>query len=153
MSGQHKAVVFLLIFLGDDIGSMLRHAVNQGSVRLFGLHFPTGTLIVNIVGSFAMGALVGLFAWRSTSQSMRLFLTTGVIGGFTTFFGFSLDAVRLFERKQPLPALAYVAGNIFGGLFDVVVGWIDERVHANRVALHQGVPKCAVDHEASTSRS
>ena len=86
-------MLYLIVFLGAGIGGALRHGVNVGATRLFGFGFPFGTLIVNIVGSFAMGLLAGYFAFRpGINQHMRLFLTTGVLGGFTTFSAFSLDA-------------------------------------------------------------
>ena len=89
---------YAVVFLGAGLGGALRHGVNIGCARLCGTAFPWGTLTVNIAGSFIMGALAGWLAlkvehgWR---QRLRLFLTTGVLGGFTTFLVFSLDAVLL----------------------------------------------------------
>ena len=85
----HRSFVFLIIFLGGGVGTMLRHAVNRISALALGVHFPYGTLFVNLVGSFVMGALAGWFALRgSHSQSLRLFLTTGIVGGGHNVFGF-----------------------------------------------------------------
>ena len=93
-------MLYLIVFLGAGIGGALRHGVNVGAARLFGYGFPLGTLIVNIAGSFAMGLLAGYFAARPhLGQHARLFLTTGVLGGFTTFSAFSLDAALLIERR------------------------------------------------------
>lgn len=106
---------FLLVFLGAGLGGAARHAVNLGCGRWCGLAFPWGTLTVNVVGSFAMGALAGWLAFKageSWSQSARLFLATGVLGGFTTFSAFSLDAVLLWERGEILSAALYVAGSV-----------------------------------------
>ena len=90
---------YLFVFFGAGIGGALRHGVNVGSVRLFGTGFPLGTLVVNIVGSFIMGLLAGYFLMRpGIGQHTRLFLTTGILGGFTTFSAFSLDAALLIER-------------------------------------------------------
>ena len=87
------------MFLGAGIGGALRHGVNVGAARLFGYGFPFGTLIVNVAGSFLMGLLAGYFAFRpGIGQHVRLFLTTGILGGFTTFSAFSLDAALLVER-------------------------------------------------------
>ena len=120
----HQTLTFLIVFLGGGIGSMLRHGVNQASAGLFGLNYPFGTLIVNIVGSLAIGCVAGWFALRGEGGSLlRLFLATGIIGGFTTFSAFSLDAALLWERGQTAAAVLYVAGSVgiavvsvFGGL-------------------------------------
>src|SRR6478609_2548377 len=92
-------MLYVIVFLGAGIGGALRHGVNVGAGRMFGLGFPYGTLIVNVAGSFAMGLLAGYFAFRpGVDQHTRLFLTTGVLGGFTTFSAFSLDTALLIER-------------------------------------------------------
>jgi CrcB protein len=120
---QHRAFVFLIVFVGGGIGSMLRHGVNQASASIFGLHFPHGTLIVNLLGSFLMGLIAGWFAFRGVgTQQLKLFLTTGVIGGFTTFSAFSLDASLMLERGKTGVAMLYIAGNVIGGIGGVFVG-------------------------------
>ena len=80
-------MLYLIVFLGAGIGGAARHGVNVWAAKAFGFAFPFGTLIVNIVGSFEMSLLVGFFAYRAglVPQHARLFLTTGVLGGFTTF--------------------------------------------------------------------
>ncbi len=91
----------LIVFVGAGIGGVLRHLVNLSAARWLGIDFPWGTLAVNIVGSFVMGVLAGYFAFRAGQPGMqewRLFLTTGVLGGFTTFSAFSLDLALLYER-------------------------------------------------------
>src|SRR5690349_957463 len=109
-------MLYLIVFLGAGIGGALRHGVNVGAARLFGFGFPFGTLIVNIVGSFAMGLLAGYFAFRpGIPQHMRLFLTTGVLGGFTTFSAFSLDTALLIERHAYGMAAGYVVGSVAAG--------------------------------------
>ena len=106
-------MLYLIVFLGAGIGGALRHGVNVGAARLFGYGFPYGTLIVNIVGSFAMGVLAGYFAFRpGISQHMRLFLTTGILGGFTTFSAFSLDTALLIERHSYGLAAGYAVGSV-----------------------------------------
>lgn len=105
----------LLVFLGAGIGGALRHGVNVASARAFGTGFPAGTLIVNVVGSLAMGLIVAWLASRTDmgwSQPARLFLTTGVLGGFTTFSAFSLDAMLLYERGEWGVAVLYVAASV-----------------------------------------
>src|ERR1700750_2931736 len=97
--GNEHKMRYLIVFLGAGIGGALRHGVNVGSAKLFGLGFPFGTLIVHVAGLFAMGLLAGYFAFRpGIAQYMRLFLTTGILGGFTTFSAFSLDTALLVER-------------------------------------------------------
>jgi CrcB protein len=114
---------FLLVFLGAGIGGALRHGVNLGSARLFGAAFPVGTMLVNIVGSFLMGLLAGYFTYRTgVPQSTRLFLTTGILGGFTTFSAFSLDAALLVERHFYWSAAAYVAGSVLLSLVALFAG-------------------------------
>lgn len=114
---------YLTIFLGAGIGGVMRHAVNNAAVRLFGYGFPFGTLIVNIVGSFLMGVLAGYFAVRTgLPQHLRLFLTTGILGGFTTFSAFSLDAALLIERHAYGLAAAYICGSLFISLAGLFAG-------------------------------
>lgn len=114
---------FLIVFLGAGLGGALRHGVNVGSARLFGTEFPYGTLIVNVVGSFLIGLLAGYFLARSDiGQHWRLFLTTGLLGGFTTFSTFSLDAALLIERHSYGLALGYMAGSVAAGLIALFTG-------------------------------
>jgi CrcB protein len=116
-------MLYLIVFLGAGIGGALRHGVNVGAARLLGFGFPFGTLIVNVVGSFAMGLLAGYFAFRpGIDQHMRLFLTTGVLGGFTTFSAFSLDVALLIERHAYALAAAYVAGSVTAGIIALFFG-------------------------------
>jgi CrcB protein len=103
---------YLVVFLGGGIGSALRHGVNVLCARLFGIDFPFGTLTVNITGSIVMGLLAGYFAFKGdAAQSWRLFLMTGVLGGYTTFSAFSLDAILLYERGQIGMAALYIAAS------------------------------------------
>ena len=116
-------MLYLIVFLGAGIGGGLRHGVNVAASRLFGLGFPFGTLIVNVLGSFAMGLLAGYFAFRpGISQHMRLFLTTGILGGFTTFSAFSLDTALLIERHSYGLAAGYVVGSVAAGLSALFFG-------------------------------
>lgn len=114
---------FLLVFFGAGIGGSFRHLVNLASGRWFGPGFPTGTLLVNVAGSFMMGLLAGYFAARpGSSQDLRLFLTTGVLGGFTTFSAFSLDTALLIERHAYLLAGAYVLGSVVAAIIALFIG-------------------------------
>ncbi|AGH51031.1 MULTISPECIES: fluoride efflux transporter CrcB [Sphingomonadales] len=102
-----------LVFIGSGLGGALRHLVGLASLRLLGPGFPWGTLTINVLGSTLMGAVAGLFAARSWGHpEWRLFLATGVLGGFTTWSTFSLDVVTLWERGRPAAALGYVAASL-----------------------------------------
>jgi fluoride exporter len=116
-------MLYLIVFLGAGIGGALRHGVNVGAGRLFGLDFPYGTLIVNVAGSFLMGLLAGYFAFRpGVDQHLRLFLTTGILGGFTTFSAFSLDAALLIERHSYGAAAGYMAGSVAASVVALFLG-------------------------------
>ena len=116
-------MLYLIVFIGAGIGGALRHGVNVGAAKLFGFGFPFGTFIVNIIGSFAMGLLAGYFAYRSgIPQHVRLFLTTGILGGFTTFSTFSLDAALLIERNSYGAAAGYLVGSVAAGLSALFFG-------------------------------
>jgi len=102
-------MTYLIVFLGGGIGAALRHGFNLGFARLIGTGFPYATLWENVTGSLVMGLLVGWFALKGgVPQHWALFLTTGVLGGYTTFSAFSLDAVALYERGAVGLAALYV---------------------------------------------
>jgi CrcB protein len=115
---------FLIVFVGGGIGAALRHGFNLAFARLFGTAFPYATLFENASGSIAMGVLVALFAFRSgIPHHWQLFLTTGILGGYTNFSTFSLDVAVLYERGEIGLAALYVLlsvvlsiGGLFGGL-------------------------------------
>lgn len=113
----------MIVALGSGIGGALRHAVNVAAARVMGTGWPYGTFAVNIVGSFAMGLIAGYFALRgSASQRWLLFLTTGVLGGFTTFSAFSLDVTLLFERGQPGGTASYLLGSVALSIAALLLG-------------------------------
>jgi fluoride exporter len=122
---------YLIVFVGGGIGAALRHGVNRLAFAWVGPGFPAGTLAVNVVGSLAMGLLIGLFAalgeTRGVSNQLRLFLATGVLGGFTTFSAFSLDALTLWERGQAGQAGAYVLASVVLSLAAVAAGFFLSR--------------------------
>ena len=115
----------LAVAVGGAIGSVARYLVAIGSGQIFGINFPWGILIINVTGSFLIGVFVGLFATKwDLPQSVRIFLTVGICGGYTTFSTFSLDSYYLMERGQLLSALAYMVGSVvlsigalIGGLY------------------------------------
>lgn len=111
---------FLIVFLGGGLGAALRHGVNLVVARLLGGGFNYATLFENVSGSFVMGLIVGYFAFKGgASQHWRLFLTTGILGGYTTFSAFSLDTILLYQRGELGLATLYVALSValsIGGL-------------------------------------
>lgn len=115
------------VALGGAIGASARYMTNLAALRLAGPGFPWGTLAVNVAGSFLMGVLVGLLAQRD-AQRLAPFLMTGVLGGFTTFSAFSLDALTLWERGQIGLAGLYVAGSVLLSLAAIVAGVAAGRV-------------------------
>jgi fluoride exporter len=112
---------YLIVFLGGGIGAALRHGFNLAFARLLGNAFPYATLFENVSGSIVMGMLVGYFAFKGgITQHWQLFLTTGILGGYTTFSTFSLDVALLYERSELGLAALYVALSValsIGGLF------------------------------------
>jgi CrcB protein len=112
---------FAIVFLGGGLGAAIRHGLNLAGLRLLGSDFPYATMFINISGSLIMGLAAAWFAFKGeASQHLRLFLTTGVLGGYTTFSAFSLDAALLYERDQLGLAAFYVIGSValsIAGLF------------------------------------
>ncbi len=114
------------VALGGAIGASARYFVGLQALRLMGPGFPWGTLSVNIVGSFLMGMLIELLALKTNlPQDVRHFLTTGVLGGFTTFSAFSLDFAVLYERKAHLLAWSYMGASVAGSIVALFAGlWL-----------------------------
>jgi CrcB protein len=114
---------YLIVFAGAGLGGMARHGLNGLSLRLFGPDLPIGTASINVLGSFLMGLLGGWFLLRSgSSPGWRLFLTTGVLGGFTTFSTFSLEAALLWERGALVQAAGYIIGSVGFGILALFAG-------------------------------
>lgn len=109
------------VALGSAIGASCRYLTNVGAMRLLGAGFPYGTMTVNILGSFLMGVLVVALAHRGGNQFAPL-LMTGVLGGFTTFSAFSLDAVNLYQRGDMMLAAFYVFGSVMIGIIALIIG-------------------------------
>ena len=112
---------FLTVALGGALGASSRYLVNVAMPRMFGHGFPIATMVVNILGSFLMGVLVVVLAQKSGNR-FAPFLMTGVLGGFTTFSAFSLDAAKLYEGGQLGAAAAYVIGTVVLGLAALFAG-------------------------------
>jgi CrcB protein len=115
-----------LVAAGGAIGAAARHLVNGLALRLLGPAFPWGTMAVNIAGSLAMGLFIELLARRfNASNELRLFVATGILGGFTTFSAFSLDVAVLWERGAALPAAGYALASVAGSVLALFLGlWL-----------------------------
>lgn len=114
---------YLLVFAGGGLGAVLRYMVGRGTIALFGAAWPVGTFAVNVIGSIALGALAGWFVGRGIEdEPIRLFLATGLLGGFTTFSAFSLDAIMLWQRGDAVAAALYVGGSVAVSLAGLAVG-------------------------------
>ncbi len=115
----------VLVALGGAIGAGIRHLSNLGALRLIGPNYPWGTMLINIVGSLVMGLFIGLMVRRGESAELRLFVATGILGGFTTFSAFSLDFATLWERGATLPALGYALFSVVGAIVALFLGlWL-----------------------------
>ena len=112
---------YLLVFFGGGLGATLRHVINLACARWIGTGFPWSTFIINVTGSTVMGLIAGYLAFKGeASQPWRLFLMTGILGGYTTFSAYSLDAALLYERGELGLAALYVLGSVvlsIAGLF------------------------------------
>ncbi len=111
----------LVVALGGAIGSSARYLVNIAVPRLMGHGFPYATMVVNVLGSFLMGVLVVVLAHKGGTR-FAPFLMTGLLGGFTTFSAFSLDAVKLWEAGQTASAAGYVLGSVGLALVGLFAG-------------------------------
>jgi CrcB protein len=114
---------YLLVFIGGSLGSTLRQIVNVVCPRFLGTAFPYHTFIINITGSIVMGLIAGYFTLKGDgSQHWRLFLMTGILGGYTTFSAFSLDTAQLYERGAIGLALVYVLGSVVFSILGLFAG-------------------------------
>jgi CrcB protein len=114
-------VFILAVALGGAIGSVARYLVGIGSGKLLGFNFPWGTLVINIVGSMLIGVFAGMFAFKwDLPQALRVFLTVGICGGFTTFSTFSLDTYYLIERGELAAAGFYVVSSVIFSIVGLV---------------------------------
>ena len=109
------------VALGGALGASARYLANLAALRLLGASYPWGTLAVNVVGSFLMGVFVTILAQKG-GMRFAPFLLTGVLGGFTTFSAFSLDALTLWEKGQLAVAGAYVAGSVVLSIGAIILG-------------------------------
>ena len=108
--------------MGGAIGATARHLASKAVLAWTPPAFPWGTYLINITGCFAMGIVAGLANNGSISPTTRLFLATGILGGYTTFSAFGLEAQGLLSNGRISAALAYVLGQVVLGVLGVAVG-------------------------------
>lgn len=122
----------IAVFLGAGLGGLARHFMNIWVTALAGSGFPYGILVINVLGSAAMGLVAGWFAFKGDAlPELRLFLATGILGGFTTFSAFSLDTALLIERGETLAAAVYVIGSVALSVLGLFLGlWIMRAAYA-----------------------
>ncbi|MFU8881756.1 MAG: fluoride efflux transporter CrcB [Rhodobacterales bacterium] len=113
----------LQVALGGAIGAAARYLTFVGAIRFFGAGFPWGTLVVNVVGSFLMGVLVVVLAQRDATR-LAPFLITGLLGGFTTFSAFSLDAMALYDKGETMLAAFYIGASVILSLSALAVAMV-----------------------------
>jgi CrcB protein len=114
---------YMIVLLGGGIGAALRHGVNRGAFSLLGAGFPYATLFVNVLGGMLMGALAQLFlAKTGLSEGSKLFLTTGLLGGFTTFSAFSLEAALMWQRGDYTGLAGYAIGSVVLSIVALFLG-------------------------------
>ena len=114
---------YLVVFIGGGVGAACRHGVNRAAVAYIGLDFPVGTLLVNVLGGLLMGMCAEwLLAEAAFDEQLKLFLTTGVLGGFTTFSAFTLEAGLMWQRGDYATAAAYGLASVILSVVAVYVG-------------------------------
>ncbi|MCW3845921.1 fluoride efflux transporter CrcB [Sphingomonas sp. LB-2] len=112
----------LLVMLGGAVGAGARHLTGRATLALLGPNYPWGTLTVNLIGGLLMGVLAGTVSRLGGGEQWRLLLGVGVLGGFTTFSAFSLDAMAMIERGDWAPALGYILVSVIGSIAALAVG-------------------------------
>jgi fluoride exporter len=114
---------FLVVAIGGALGSMARYWVGGWAPRLLGQAFPYGTLIVNVLGSFLISSIMAVaLDTEIISPTVRIFLTTGIMGGFTTYSSFNYETLILFQQKLWLTASLNVAVTGMGCLLAGALG-------------------------------
>lgn len=125
----------LYVALGGALGASGRHLLGMVTLKAFGPDYPYGTMAANIIGGFLMGLLAGWLALKvSGGTNLRLFLGVGLLGGFTTFSAFSLDAVLMYEKKAYGALMSYIGGSVVLSIGALMIGL----VLARKIFGHSG---------------
>jgi len=115
----------LYVALGGALGASGRHLLGMATLKTLGPDYPYGTMAANLIGGFLMGLLAGWLALKvSGGENLRLFLGVGLLGGFTTFSAFSLDAVLMYEKKAYGALISYVGGSVILSIGALMIGLI-----------------------------
>ena len=115
----------LYVALGGALGASGRHLLGMATLKTLGPDYPYGTMAANLIGGFLMGLLTGWLALKvSGGENLRLFLGVGLLGGFTTFSAFSLDAVLMYEKKAYGALISYVGGSVILSIGALMIGLI-----------------------------
>ena len=117
-------VKILLLLAGGALGTLARYALSGFAHKLYSGTFPLGTLVVNVLGSFIIGLLWGIWENENIPSHWRTFTFIGILGGFTTFSSYTLESMNLFRDGETKLALFYILANNILGLLFVVVGFI-----------------------------
>ncbi len=116
--------IILAVGTGSFIGGILRYLLSQFTQAKFVSNFPIGTLTVNIIGCFAIGVLFEICNKLNFAPEWRLFLITGILGGFTTFSAFSYETFNLFKEGYIFNAFAYVLSSVILGVTATFIGYL-----------------------------
>lgn len=117
----------LCVALGGALGASGRHLLGGFALRVMGPGYPYGTLAANVLGGLLMGLLVGWLMVKAGNENVRLFLGVGLLGGFTTFSAFSLDAIRMIETKAYGAAFGYISASVVFSILALFIGLVIAR--------------------------
>ena len=115
--------LYLLVALFGAAGSVLRYSLYLITPRFFYLNFPVSTVLVNLLGSFFIGVCISLFDKSIITENIRIYITIGLLGGFTTFSTFSMDLFNLLNKSLYVEMIIYLALSAFGGLLLFFAGY------------------------------
>lgn len=131
MLGAYHASMngLLYVALGGAIGASARHLLGEFALRVWSTAFPWGTFVANVLGGFLMGFLVGWLALKGSQlegggENLRLFMGVGILGGFTTFSAFSLDAMLMIEKKAYGLAAGYISASVVLSILALFAGLV-----------------------------
>jgi len=115
--------LYLLVALFGAAGSVLRYSLYLITPRFFYLNFPVSTVLVNLLGSFFIGACISLFDKSIITENIRIFIAIGLLGGFTTFSTFSMDLFNLLNKSLYIEMISYLVLSVFGGVLLFFAGY------------------------------